>query len=268
MKKPSPAKAFVLAAAVVTVFGLAACTGNNNSAADPDSFTPVSIKAVSLADVIYDDAGNLLLDYSLDDIEVSGGGEGASQAIAEAYNRQYKATQDEDMQLYIEAAEGTLEMISDGEKEFYSGSCFHRSVAAARSDNAVFSMRIDFEQNYAGAAHGIAFRKGMTFDAVTGRQLTIDELSAKDADLAAAAAQKAEEWIMSSEYVNAVTCDDVDAAVYQLLTEYDQWYLTDTGLMMICNPYDVTAYAAGMLEIELSYDELSGLMSEEYIKEN
>lgn len=52
--------------------------------------------------------------------------------------------------------------------------------------------------------------------------------------------------------------DDDDALgnwVY-MFTEIHQWYLNEKGLVLFANPYDIAAYAYGMIECEISYEEL------------
>ena len=48
--------------------------------------------------------------------------------------------------------------------------------------------------------------------------------------------------------------------------ENNQWfYLNEKGLVVICNPYLVTAYAGGKIEIEVPYQELEEVMNELYV---
>lgn len=41
-----------------------------------------------------------------------------------------------------------------------------------------------------------------------------------------------------------------------LFTQMDQWYFNENGLVLFANPYDIAAYAYGMIECEISYEEL------------
>lgn len=58
--------------------------------------------------------------------------------------------------------------------------------------------------------------------------------------------------------------EDYESFVSDILTE-DVFYLNEKGLVVICNPYLVTAYAGGVIEIEVPYEELEEVMNEDYI---
>lgn len=49
--------------------------------------------------------------------------------------------------------------------------------------------------------------------------------------------------------------DSLENWVY-MFTETHQWYLNDRGLVLFANPYDIAAYVYGMIECEISYEEL------------
>jgi len=54
------------------------------------------------------------------------------------------------------------------------------------------------------------------------------------------------------EYDNA---DDLEKDV-QRFVQNNQWYFNDKGLVLFANPYEIAAYAYGMIECEISYEEL------------
>ena len=41
-----------------------------------------------------------------------------------------------------------------------------------------------------------------------------------------------------------------------MFTETNQWYLNENGLVLFANPYDIAAYVYGVIECEISYEEL------------
>ncbi len=49
--------------------------------------------------------------------------------------------------------------------------------------------------------------------------------------------------------------NELESWVY-LFTQMDQWYFNENGLVLFANPYDIAAYAYGMIECEISYEEL------------
>ena len=58
--------------------------------------------------------------------------------------------------------------------------------------------------------------------------------------------------------------DDYEAYVADVMTE-NTFYFNKKGLVIIFNPYMVTAYAAGTIEVEVPYEELKNVMNEKYI---
>lgn len=49
--------------------------------------------------------------------------------------------------------------------------------------------------------------------------------------------------------------DDFKADVYRFI-QNNQWYFNDKGMVVFANPYEIAAYAYGMIECEISYGEL------------
>ena len=49
--------------------------------------------------------------------------------------------------------------------------------------------------------------------------------------------------------------EDFKADVYRFI-QGNQWYFNDKGLVVFANPYEIAAYAYGMIECEISYEEL------------
>ncbi len=49
--------------------------------------------------------------------------------------------------------------------------------------------------------------------------------------------------------------DDLEKDV-QRFVQNNQWYFNDKGLVLFANPYEIAAYAYGMIECEISYEEL------------
>ena len=69
--------------------------------------------------------------------------------------------------------------------------------------------------------------------------------------------------ITKAPYKDALL-DDYEAYVADVMTE-NTFYFNKKGLVIICNPYMVTAYAAGTIEVEVPYEELKNVMNEKYI---
>ena len=57
---------------------------------------------------------------------------------------------------------------------------------------------------------------------------------------------------------------DYEGYVADLLTE-NVFYLNDKGVVVICNPEMLTVYAAGLIEVEIPYEELEAVMNPAYV---
>ena len=49
--------------------------------------------------------------------------------------------------------------------------------------------------------------------------------------------------------------DTLEEWVYEFTRE-NQWYFNEKGLVLFANPFDIAPYAYGMIECEISYEEL------------
>ncbi len=71
---------------------------------------------------------------------------------------------------------------------------------------------------------------------------------------------------ITSEPYKDYLLEGYESFVSDILRE-DVFYLNEQGLVVICNPYMVTAYAGGSIEIEVPYEALKDVMNADYIRE-
>ena len=109
-----------------------------------------------------------------------------------------------------------------------------------------------------GGAHPNTYCKAYVADVTTGQEECFENIiqpyGVTTEDVVAFAAKR-----IRSEHGEELFETDDEAAleewVYGFTLDH-QWYLNEKGLILFANPYDIAAYAYGMIECEISYEEL------------
>jgi len=150
--------------------------------------------------------------------------------------------------------------------EFYGYSTSSR-IEYTRADDRVVSFQM-LGSDYTGGAHGMYAYSGATFDAVAGKQLTIEDLLQEGADFEAFCAEVSEYCIRKleetySEYLFTDYAEMVREEMGNLL-QGDAWYLNAAGIDLVFNPYMVGPYVMGAVFVTIPYEELEGSLRPEY----
>ncbi len=153
-----------------------------------------------------------------------------------------------------------------GAELFYSYSNY-QNLHIARHDDAVVSL-LNLSSIYSGGAHPSSIQTAYNMDIDDSRLLCLEDVIYPDRgeDLA----QMVEESISDKfaplgdsalfpEYRRTIA----SAMTYGSMTPY--WYLSDTGLVVFFNQYELGPYAAGIIRAELDYAILEGILQEEYL---
>lgn len=109
------------------------------------------------------------------------------------------------------------------------------------------------EYTYTGGAHGMPMRYYYVLDLKTGDRLLLEDIVSESEDeihtIAATYFQKMYEEAPAAYFEGAVDTVKSNAGYN------DMFYLTDDGIVFYFPPYDLAAYAAGFIEIEVPYSE-------------
>jgi hypothetical protein len=166
-------------------------------------------------------------------------------------------------------------------------------ITVKRADEQVISLVLD-NIGYSGGAHGWDSRYAMNFDTQTGARLTFDMLgenfktTAEELVLEAANQMQEDEGCFFPDYETCIpllmvdgseNAQDVYAQVYPEYYGEDAsdpitvegsidaaFYLDDTGVTFISTEYLMQSYAAGIIELPITYDDLAGSINEYYVK--
>lgn len=132
-----------------------------------------------------------------------------------------------------------------------------REVSVARGDESVVSFLFD-EYYYTGGAHGTAVRKGISFRS-DGSQLHFSDLSSDPEGLKRFCVEQMVAQSRSAEYAQYSFHYDYQLVLPNLVRD-GNWYLSDEGLVIAANPYDIAPYAFGRIEFTVDYEQLASLV--------
>lgn len=128
-----------------------------------------------------------------------------------------------------------------------------------RGDANVLSIAVDVYA-YTGGVHGLRSREVLNFDPQTGERIYFPDLG-KDADAMS-------DFVL--DYITQLAkgyngYETVTLSLLPDLIENEQWYFTETGLMIYADEYQVASYAAGRMGFLVPYEALSGKVLDKYI---
>lgn len=248
------------ALALVMFLSLAACGKKN----EEPPFLYVTLVSTPLEKQVTDENGRLMLEYSIDIVEFTGGDVGASPAITRAYNDLFVVPSQE----YVVQEEEYLREIWNELPEDVPNSWYSQTVELLRSDETVVSVAVDTDSNSAGAAHGNYFSQTVNFSPVTGSIIRLSDLGIEGADpthdIAVLLAQKFMEEHEDTGYVDGLS--GAVEIISECLKNSHQWLLTDK-FVYIANPYELASYAEGIIQITLYPEELKGIVDEKWFAE-
>ena len=139
---------------------------------------------------------------------------------------------------------------------FYSES----ELYIRRADSAVVSVINSFS-DYGGGAHGMHGWLGASFDAETGKRLTISDICTNAERLHSVLIDR-----LHREHENGLF-NDAESTVLKLIAEEKiNFVLEPRGVLFIFNPYEIAPYAAGMLTTFVLFDEVPELFKAKYQK--
>lgn len=170
-------------------------------------------------------------------------------------------------QEFLSIAEESYELVREdtmeGDFSFY-GYSYYTSDTVYRLDSAVFSLAT-YCSSYTGGAHPNSNQYAMNFNVETGQQLSLADVLLPEGESSLESMVldwlrvRADDYgLFDSEQYESVVAEKFAAGV--LREQMSAWYFSDTGLVTFFNPYDIAAYAAGVIKIEFPYGELRGLL--------
>ncbi len=168
----------------------------------------------------------------------------------------------------LEQAEDNYAYVVQTDSDFPLEFSCERNASVLRADGAVIALDLS-TSSYTGGAHGFYSSRDYVFDAQTGALLTLDDLSEDPAGLRAWLLQRMLEMAETDPDLSAATADFVPAGEreesFGALLREGSWALTDRGLIVFSDLYEISSYAAGIQTFVFPYGELAGHIDARWI---
>lgn len=126
------------------------------------------------------------------------------------------------------------------------------------NDNKTMSIPVTYYQ-YTGGAHGYSYKETVNLDLENEKELQLKDLfdGSKDylsvlTDLILKQMEKAKDDLFPDTLTSFRASDDL------------KFYLTDDGMVVYFDPYEVAPYVAGIVEFEIPYESLKDVLKENY----
>lgn len=248
--------------AVLMLFSLCGCTGGENAPTNSKGPTGANDTKDFDLTVSYDfdfgekcaSDGSCYFRYSTNRATLT---EGRDKASVEKINAALDEAYDSLQSQLDETAEYAALFSDEGGAPLPLEYSFDTQVM--RGDANVLSIAVDVYA-YTGGVHGMSGRTVLNFDPRTGERLYFPDLG-KDGDALS-------DFVL--DYITQLAkgysgYETVTLSTLPDLIENEQWYFTETGLMVYADEYQVASYAAGRMGFLVPYEELTGKVLDKYI---
>ena len=121
------------------------------------------------------------------------------------------------------------------------------------NQNGLLSL-VFLEYQFAGGAHGSTIQSGYTFDLATGKQISLEDQFLPGVDYVS---------VISKEVKRQIDERGLTETLFEPFTKIrpDQgYYLTNQGLVVFFQQYEIMPYAAGIQEFTIEYQDLQGML--------
>ncbi len=118
---------------------------------------------------------------------------------------------------------------------------------------AIVTVAFTISQYASGAAHPLSFIETVAYDLRTGETITIGDLF-ESADYLSTLSSVSRTFLVKK--LGAGEKETIDAGTTAEKENFSVFKVTDNGLVLIFNPYQVAPYAAGIIEITIPWSEL------------
>lgn len=232
-------------------------TGEDNGRTE-EAVLPLHLIKGEWSDCYYkdDDYSNKLVEMKYGVIALTGEDEKRYPELAQVLKKlseENKNTILTDYENLKSQAEDDLKAAKEGGYEVYTPYSTECSFYVNRADNRVLSLGKS-GYDYWGGAHGTGYSTGCNYNARTGEELRIQDV-VTDVDTFAG-------LIEAKVYESGLTRDDLFLDEEETLKDYIlkaaadhtlNWEITNEGVTVWFNPYEISYYAAGMPSGSVSF---------------
>ena len=160
-----------------------------------------------------------------------------------------------------ETFDSMLELYESADEYFpENGLSSSDSILLRRADGQVLSF-VDYHTDYMGGAHGYYSYTGTSFDAASGKILSLEDVVTDEGSFQEAVKEQLLKHPYSDEF------QDLDESLTSYGTEEGDlfsWVLEEDGITVFFNPYAIASYAVGMIHVNISFREYPDLFRDTY----
>lgn len=176
------------------------------------------------------------------------------------------------LNMFLEmATDNYTYIVNSGEDYLTMLYSYGQTVKATRADEKALSLRYN-TYSFTGGAHGNYVDSAYVFDTETGQRITIDMLSADSEGLKSFLVDymfSLYELDEGAYYSQRISEDilfgtSLRDAISALIRE-ESWYLSDEGMVIFSDIYELGPYAAGICEFVIPYAELADKIEAKYM---
>lgn len=170
---------------------------------------------------------------------------------------------------YLDINKQDRELSSGDEEPHYYSAFMNQNLYVTRADSKYLSV-LSSRESYAGGAHEYTGYDAVTFDTVTGEELTIaDVIPDEDALIEAMRLQMIERYGEDGLMISTDEAEFAEEISHYTSGEYDPenpytdefgttyeliWDMNVSGIDVVFNAYDIAAYATGTIVTHIPYD--------------
>ena len=185
---------------------------------------------------------------------------GAQDKLNTFYQGKIKEYEDKVNSFLEEVRQECQDPASNGDPDYVSRSSLDVSYKLERADQHIISLTQRENEYKGGAAYGHTYHYAQTFNAATGEYLKFEDI-VKDKQAALNTIKTQIIKQTCEETFNKELYDNYKTELDTVLTE-DTWYLSEEGLVIICNPYLICPRTTEDLRFVIPYKDCTYLKEE------
>lgn len=185
----------------------------------------------------------------------------AARKMNLVFEQQHETNQ-EDIQKKAEEAGDIYHALTGEEAAAWTGYEYGMSYKVVSSSTRILSL-VAQSYDWQGGAHPNTWSSAYCFDASSGNLLYLADIFTDEVKAREIVERHILDTLAQDTYKDKLL-EDYKDYVADILTE-NTFYLNEKGLVVICNPYMVTEYAAGTIEVEVPYAEIEDVMNGSYV---